>query len=657
MAAHPLTTFDKPLNLQNAGTAALTDTAALQHMLQTWQTNLSNMAKRAQARAWTCTGPQSDVGMSKADVIALGKAIGEVIPGQLAWAFMQMREWQFEWRANRQDEPRGELSSCYGGGIRGTVWSAEYVIQLEGSLMPWVEMHADNLRDQDQEAQAQDLVAFWQRHLAIHSLPNGDMLTLDLRNDDPQKQPVRYFSHESDGLHGRALAPDFFNFISRWTALGCVGSEWWSWDAFTIDSEPDCSYFDPQSPAAQRWVAWLDKVPAHLSGLALQPDEAPSIVIASSAADFALLTAARSDDMPGVQVALRSGARINCSDEQDWQTENKTAVVYAALNGNTGMLDLLLEHGASLSTHALPLVEVMREAPVAALKWLIEHGARIDPWKDDRFNALHRLYDRDDLQPDAYLSLLDAMLAKGCNPNVFRDIESTAARTTLLMRCGRSTAQRLLAAGADPLLWDLQGRTAMHFVRDAEHVQLLLTHGLDVNDLALSPEPKEADRPLHYNLSSFSAEAPIEIVSALLKHGADPALTDGSGLNAWWYCKHAECALLLQTKLPFDPSWRDASGGSVLHHMIAWSHRIYDHSSELLKYWRAQGLDINAQDADGNTALHAMAQIYDSIHDKPSMVYLLDLGADWGTRNLQGKTPKDLIKKKHRSEWKEAAKR
>lgn len=650
-SSQTITPFDAPLNWLDAGTAKLSQPADLQHMLQVWRANLASMAHRAQARGWECTPPKLDAGLSPAQVTAIAITLGAPVPAQLAWAFTQSRELRFSWRASAQDEPRGELSSCYGGGIRDTLWSAETAAQLEGSVMSWVTMHADALREDEQEAQATAMLKFWQQHVAFHSLPNGDMLTLDIRHSDPQQQAVRYFSHEQDGLHGRALAPDFFSFISRWTALGCVGSEWWSWDSFTADCEPDTAYFDLALPFSKRWVAWLDKVPAHLSGQATGPNEAPPMVVAKSAADFKFLLAATANDLDAAKKALLSGANINCTDEQEYSTTNQTAVMHAARHGNLAMLDWLLSQGASLATHVLPLFNVMLNAPVDALKWLVNSGARIDPWTDDRFNALHRLYQRDDLDDDVYFSLLDAMLDAGCNPNVYWDLESSAALTTLLMRGGSVTAQRLLAAGADPLRRDLQGRTAMHYARDAEHVKLLVAHGLDVNDLALPPKAQEADRPLHYSLSCWSVEAPLVSVAALLEQGADPALPDGAGLNAWWHCRHGECALLLEAALPFDAMWRDQRGGTVVHHLIDFSQRIYPHNVALLQYWAAKNLDINVQDASGNTALHAMAQCYNSIHDKPSMVYLLDLGADWNIANLQGKTAKALLKKKHLADW------
>ena len=239
------------------------------------------------------------------------------------------------------------------------------------------------------------------------------------------------------------------------------------------------------------------------------------------------------------------------------------------------------------------------------------------------------------------------MLARGCDVNVPWDRESVGAKTTLLMRSGPITQERLLRAGADPGLRDLRGRTAMHFVNFDDQVALLQQHGLDVNDLACPDDEDDvADRPLQYVLVGFTAEAPVEAVKALLAHGADPALPDGVGRNAWWYCSHVECAELLEPQLAFDPAMRDDKGGTVLHRAVHYSHRIDGSAIPLLGWWVRHGLDVNAQDFAGNTALHWMASFYDGAHDDESIRALVEQGARWDVVNAAGKTAREMLKKK-----------
>ena len=137
----------------------------------------------------------------------------------------------------------------------------------------------------------------------------------------------------------------------------------------------------------------------------------------------------------------------------------------------------------------------------------------------------------------------------------------------------------------------------------------------------------------------------------VLEAGADPALPDAQGRNAWWYCRHLACAELLARRLPFDPAWRDARGGSPLHHLLTQAGRIDTHAMDLVRYWCEQGLDVNARDLQGDTALHLMARQYDSIHHRPSIECLLALGADWELPNRQGRTARQSLKKKHQAAW------
>jgi ankyrin repeat protein len=641
--------FPAVLSWRSAGSASPGGVAELAQLWDAWVNQLSTMESVAKDRGWnvkplSMAAPVSESVLRALDA-RLMQRMGRVLPAPLRWLLSRASNCTFGWRAPAEDLPSGDFDACYDGG--GELWDLEQIDHTGVMLSSWVENWVAHHQAEEEDSEAQALQTFWDGHLSFLRLRNGDMLTLDLRSDDPTDRPVRYFSHERDGhLHGEVIAPDLFEFLSTWIALGCVGSTWHAWSMFTAEEGAQSARLDAAGLAAQRWRMWLAEDPA----LAPAGNNArPKPVRAVSAADFALLKAAAVGGIKSVEAAVAAGAQIDCTDLDDYCKDDHTAVVLAAKRDDLSMLQCLVRNGASLATHKLPLLAVTTTAHASTLLWLIQAGARIDPWPDDRFSALHRLLDADQLSRDEYLTVLDAMLAAGANPDVGWDTASSGATTTLLMRAGPKTQARLLAAGANPQARDQQGCTAMHYAQSAEQIAVLTSHGLDVNSLSTPPLGDTATTPLQGLLRAWSQTAPTEAVEAFLSAGADPAITDSMGNNAWAYCRHLACAKLLAKRLPFDRSWRNARGQTCLHFTLQQVHRLEDHCATLWPQMVCWGLEVNAQDADGNTALHIMAGYVDSMHDVPSIQLLLDLGASWDVRNQVGKTPMDLIKKKYRT--------
>ncbi|WP_432725864.1 hypothetical protein [Variovorax sp. W6] len=640
--------FPAVLSWRSAGSTSPGDAAGLERLWKTWNDQLSSMESVAGERGWqveplALSAPPSEKTLKTLDT-RLMRRTGRPLPAQLRWLLTRASACTFGWRASTEDEPDGKFAPCYGGG--GTLWDLEQVDPTGRALSNWVDGWVEDLRENEEGAEAAAMQELWERHLPFMLLPNGDLLTLDLHSDDPACRPVRYFSHERDGLHGHVIAADLFEFMSGWMALGCVGSTWHCWDLFTADEGPERVRLDTAGPVAERWRMWLADDPAcGPAGGAARPKP----VLARTPADFALLEAAANGDIKAVETAIAAGAQLDCMDLDDHYNDENTAMVLAARRDDLAMLECLVRHGASLATHKLPLVAVVTTAQAPTLLWLIRAGARIDPWPEERFAALHRLLDAEQLSDDGYFTVLDAMLAAGANPDVGWDSASSGAVTTMLMRTGPMSQARLLAAGADPQVRDLQGRTAMHHARSLEQIKVLADHGLDVNDFSRPPPDDAVTTPLQDVLGEWSETAPAEAVQAFLSAGADPALEDSLGNNAWAYCRHLACARLLAERLAFDPAWRNARSQTCLHFAVERGQRLYAHSSTLWPQLVRWGLEIDAQDADGNTALHLMAGHVDSEHDLPSVQQLLDMGASWEVRNHAGKTPLDLLKKKYRA--------
>ena len=92
--------------------------------------------------------------------------------------------------------------------------------------------------------------AVWHNKFAFMEVGNGDFLSISCALPDG---PVIYLSHDDGEGHGRTLAPTFRDFLLRYSALGCVGSEDWQWLHFCGPS----GELDPSCPNAVRWREWF----------------------------------------------------------------------------------------------------------------------------------------------------------------------------------------------------------------------------------------------------------------------------------------------------------------------------------------------------------------------------------------------------------------
>lgn len=587
-----------------------------------WFARCQAMQEVATRRGWKVTALRAAPPATEAELVAVEQAHGVRIPVQLRQLLGEVAaEVHFGWFCAADDEPAGIIAELYGGGIRGALWSLEAIdCYALGGIGSWCEYHRERAREFDIGMAESEPEVSWEQHFAFSQLKNGDLLTIDTSNPDPVAQPVRYFSHEADGKHGAILAPNLFAFYEVWCELGCAGSEQASWWHL---HDPETGFLSADCAVAREWRDWLVRDPD-----LREPDEAPRPILARSAADFAWLEAARNQDMAAMEQALELGARVDCSVD-DWRHKFETAVVHAVRNDNMPMLQWLHAQGASLSTPLLSTQVAVRYASPAVLQWLIEHGARVDRWRHQRFCPIHELINSERTSED-YRALMALLLDGGADPDAFYDLESIGARTTPLMRVGPWTARRLLAAGADPHKRDRQGCTALHWARYPEVIELLVEAGLDPNVLSTPDDDEPGRTPIQLALRSDDATL---AVPAFLAVGADPEHTDTRGCSAWFYCFDSSCVDLLLS-LGADVNAQDPAGKTLLHHLLCYSQRLYGRYLETAERLVQRGLDVNLADEHGDTPLHVMARSYG--RDHPSLEFLLRHGADKRLRNRQG---------------------
>jgi cell wall assembly regulator SMI1 len=140
-----------------------------------------------------------------------------------------------EW-INPPEQFKGIFSGdCY--------WNLDNLINLEKERQGWVENCFPNIED--------PYDSIWHNKLAFLPVGNGDMLAIDLIDQEGQ---VVYLSHEGDNFHGAVLGKNFADFIDRWSLLGFVGAEDWQLKYFIHSGMKG---LDPNGENAKAWREWF----------------------------------------------------------------------------------------------------------------------------------------------------------------------------------------------------------------------------------------------------------------------------------------------------------------------------------------------------------------------------------------------------------------
>ncbi len=287
---------------------------------------------------------------------------------------------------------------------------------------------------------------------------------------------------------------------------------------------------------------------------------------------------------------------------------DQTAIVWAAAAGHAEVVAELIEFGAdfrlALQSGFTPLLLAVRGGHIDAAQALLRAGANVNRRIAPGVEWRHAGY--------------DAKLRPGATP------------LHVAVENGHfELAARLLDAGADPRASDRQGYTPLHAVPSARRVPL-----------------GDAD-PVPERTGSMSS---IGFVRVLAASGADVnARMSGTGIVNRGAVVLGPTALLgaVQTAdmdlvrslvdLGADPLERDDRGKTAV--MLAGSRTGHPTEvAEVIELMLALGVDIDAIDRNGETAMHAAAY-----RDRPETIRLLaERGASiavWNRPNRHGSTP------------------
>ena len=353
------------------------------------------------------------------------------------------------------------------------------------------------------------------------------------------------------------------------------------------------------------------------------------------------------------------------ADANEAGNEGETVLMTSAATGVVAAADLLLEHGALVDAREnwhgqTALMWAAAEGHPAMVQRLLEAGAEVDAttnvveWERQNTDEPRAKW----LPPGGLTALLFAareactecvpvLAAGGANLNA-TSAEGISAVVLALINGHYDTAMALLTAGTDPNLYDYTGRGALYAGADFntmpvsnrpspnvlpnEHsaldvMRLALEKGADVNAAltAQAPYRSKIDRGNDTVLGAGTTallraakSADLPAIELLLAHGADATLTTRSGVNA------------LMMAAGVGTAEQDTTG----------RHKTEADAVRAIDLMLAQGLEINAVDRNGRTALHGAAlQGYDTV-----VAALVERGADLTLADGNGFTPLDTAR-------------
>ena len=358
-----------------------------------------------------------------------------------------------------------------------------------------------------------------------------------------------------------------------------------------------------------------------------------------------------------IERLLKAGADPNST-----STEGETALMTVARTGVVAAAKVLLDHGAKVDAREewhgqTALMWAVNEEYPAMIKELIAHGADVNAVSNiNKWERQNTSEPREKWLPSGGLTPLLFAARQGCVECEQILLDAGAKINTTdpdgispvliaIINGHYDAAGFLLNKGADPNLADETGRTALFAAVDfntvpvsnrpaprvidnqissLDLIKLLLDKGANVNAQLKKQQPYRAklDRGQDSMLTTGSTAllraakaADLPAMRLLLAKGADAKLATRAGINP------------LMAAAGLGSKEEDATG----------RFKTEADAVEAIQLCLDAGVDINAANGQGQTALHAAAlKGYDKV-----VQFLADRGANLTVKDKQGKTPLD----------------
>ena len=321
-----------------------------------------------------------------------------------------------------------------------------------------------------------------------------------------------------------------------------------------------------------------------------------------------LMTAARVGSVDVVRLLVAAGADPDATEA----TLGQTALMLAVAENHTPVARLLLEVGAAVSARSTnrftPLLFAAQQGNIDAARLLLSAGADVNESAPEGIGGNTNARTRFVADTDAAVLLVA--------------IDSGHADMALF----------LLEQGADPSHAGA-GRTALHSAvqrRMPAVVTALLEHGADPNALLARRLPFVSRRinqdngltPSNTGATPFFLAASfgdLESIRILIDAGADPMLLTDDGTTALMVAAGAD---YVEGQDKYGRRW---FGDNL---------PLQEAALETVRFCLDLGLDINAVNDDGQTALHGAVYLGGTL----LVPFLVERGADINVINKRGQT-------------------
>jgi ankyrin repeat protein len=355
--------------------------------------------------------------------------------------------------------------------------------------------------------------------------------------------------------------------------------------------------------------------------------------------ETALMTAARTGTVEAARVLLAHGAQVDA--RESWR--GQTALMWAAAQRHPAMVKELIAHGADVNARSTTQKWERQTTAEPREKWLPPGG--LTPL----------LF----ASREGCVECARILIESGANPDM-TDPDGISPLLSAIINGHFDVAGMLLDQGADPNIADISGRTPLYSAVDfntvaasnrpapkvfddqlssLDLIRALLDHGANPNARLKKQQPYRTkvdrgnDTMLGAGTTPFLRAAKAGDISAmrmLIAYGADPKIATGSDTV------NDVSAANRRAPGGINPLMA-AAGLGTREEDTTGRRKTEADAIEAIKICLDAGVDINAVDGRGQTALHGAAiQGYDQV-----VKFLADRGAKLDVKDSRGLTPLD----------------